>query len=293
MRSRLVISSLFLAVVAAWVLSGATSAGAADLGGQNTSAGGSASGGQITVVAATGGSAASSGLAGGKGGSNGGSSGEPNPYLCSYTAADPAEQQFLGPGGPTPGEWVIYACPGTAVAGVLPLEWLPTAEAQAAAPVNVAALGQQAVSRLGLGAPAIEMAPPSGFPQLVNVPTWLWINPGAWQTLTATASAGTVTATATAAPVKVVWDMGDGDQVTCAGPGTPYSAADPNASTDCAYTWTQAGSDQVTATVYWSVTWTAVGAPGGGNLGAQAGPASQVPVTVTESQAINTSNGGN
>ena len=96
---------------------------------------------------------------------------------------------------------MIYACPGTTVAGDLPLEWLPTAEAQAAAPVNVAALGQQAVSRLGLGAPAVEMAPPSGSPQLVNVATWLWINPAVWQTLTATASAGTVTATAT----RITW----------------------------------------------------------------------------------------
>ena len=293
MRVRFVIPILFLTTVVGQILCEENPSGAADGVGQNTSAGGSASGGQITVVAASGGSASSSGAAGGVGGSNDGSSGEPNPYQCSYTVVDPAQQQFLGPGGPTTGEWVIYACPGTAVAGDLPLEWLPTAEAQAAAPVNVAALGQQAVSRLGLGAPAIEMAPPSGFPQLVNVPTWLWINPGAWQTLTATASAGTVTATATAAPVKVLWDMGDGDQVTCAGPGTPYSAANPNATTNCSYTWTQAGSDQVTATVYWSVTWTAVGAPGGGNLGAQAGPASQVPVTVTESQAINTSNGGN
>ena len=60
----------------------------------------------------------------------------------------------------------------------------------------------------------------------------------------------------------------------------------------CSYTWPQAGSYTVTATVYWSVTWTAVGAAGGGNLGLQAGPAAEVPVTVTESQAINTPTGG-
>jgi hypothetical protein len=293
MHVRLVIPVLFLPALAVQVLCEANPSGAADLGGQNTSAGGSASGGQVTVVAASSGSASSSGPAGGAGGSNDGFSGEPNPYQCSYTAVDPAEQQFLGPGGPTPGEWVIYACPGTAVAGALPLEWLPTTEAQAAAPVNVTALGQQAVSRLGLGSPAIDMAPPSGSPQLVNVATWLWINPGAWQTLTATASAGTVTATATATPAKVVWNMGDGNQVICSGPGTAYRAADPGATTDCSYTWTQGGNYQVTATVYWSVTWAAVGAPGGGNLGEQAGPGAQVPVTVTESQAINTSSGGN
>jgi hypothetical protein len=101
-----------------------------------------------------------------------------------------------------------------------------------------------------------------------------------------------VTATATASPLKVVWNMGDGDTVTCDGPGTPYDAADPNATTTCSYTWLAAGTDEVTATIYWSVTWTAVGAAGGGNLGLQAGPTAQVPVTVTQSQAINTPTGG-
>jgi hypothetical protein len=36
--------------------------------------------------------------------------------------------------------------------------------------------------------------------------------------------------------------MGDGSTVTCDGPGTPYDPNDPTATTDCSYTWTQAGS---------------------------------------------------
>ena len=109
---------------------------------------------------------------------------------------------------------------------------------------------------------------------------------------TATATAGPVTTTATATPTKVVWDMGNGHSVTCDGPGTVYSPSAPNATTNCSYTWGRPGTYQVTATLYWSVTWTATGAPGGGNLGLQAGPAAQVAVTVTESQAINTPTGG-
>jgi hypothetical protein len=120
----------------------------------------------------------------------------------------------------------------------------------------------------------------------------MWIDPSAWRTLTASASAGPVTSTATAMPSKVVWNMGDGDTVTCNGPGTPFSPSDPNASTDCSYTWPQAGSYTVTATMYWSVIWTATGAPGGGNLGVQAGPPAEVQVVATESQAINTPSGG-
>lgn len=57
--------------------------------------------------------------------------------------------------------------------------------------------------------------------------------------------------------------MGDGDSVTCDGPGTPYSASDPSATTDCSYTWRDPGSFTVTATVYWAVTWTATGVAGG------------------------------
>jgi hypothetical protein len=154
------------------------------------------------------------------------------------------------------------------------------------------ALAQQAVKQLGFASPTIEMSPPEGSPQLVGVATWLWIAPAAWQTLTASATAGPVTTTATAVPSKVVWDMGDGDSVTCDGPGTPYSASDSGATTDCSYTWPSPGDFTVTATIYWSVTWTATGAAGGGNLGVQGGPAAEAAVTVTESQAINTASGG-
>ena len=182
-----------------------------------------------------------------------------------------------GPGAidPMPPVWVTGAQPGAVTVAVDP-----------------AVIAQQAIQQLGLGSPSIEMAPPDGSPQLVGVATWLWVDPGAWRTLTASATAGPVTVTATASPSKVVWEMGDGTSVTCDGPGTPYSSSDPEATTDCSYTWPEAGNYAVSATVYWSVTWTAAGAPGGGNLGIQAGPAADVGVTVTESQAINTPSGG-
>jgi hypothetical protein len=285
MRYRFV-SWTVLVVVGASVFTGGSPARAADSGSQNTWAGASAGGGQVTVAAGTANSAQPS-ESGSAGGSSGGNVADPT-YECTYTAASAQIQQFLGTGGVAPGEWVVYACPVTAVAGYLPLQWVAIAQAPAQAPVNPAALAEQAVSRLGLASPTIEMAPPDGSEQLVGVPTWLWIEPRAWHSMSATASAGTVSATATAAPSKVVWNMGDGNQITCVGPGTPYVASDPNAATNCSYTWAQAGSYQVAVTLYWSVTWTAAGAPGGGNLGLQAGPATEVPMTVTESQAINT-----
>lgn len=214
-------------------------------------------------------------------------------YGCTYQT-DPDAEQVLGTGGATPGQWVIPTCAGPGVINPMPPFWVSGATPPAAevVQVNPVVVGEQAVKQLGFGSPSIEMAPPAGSPQLVGVATWLWLAPGSWHPLTASASAGPVTATATATPSRVVWDMGDGASVTCDGPGTPYSASDPDASTDCSYTWPGPGSFTVTATVYWSVTWTAAGAAGGGNLGVQAGPAAAVPVRVTESQAINTPTGG-
>ena len=223
--------------------------------------------------------------------------GKPNPnqpYGCTYTAGGPSVTASLGVGGPQPGQWVFPVCAGPGVLNPMPPFWVSGAQPPAAVVVQVApvVVAEQAARQLGLGSPTIEMAPPDGSAQLVGVASWLWIDPAAWRAVSASATAGPVTTTATATPTKVVWNMGDGDSVTCDGPGTPYSASDPNATTACSYTWPAPGRFTVTATVYWSVAWTATGAPGGGNLGVQAGQPAEVPVTVTESQAINTAPGG-
>ena len=292
MRARVLISAAAVAVLGV-VLAGVSPAGAADTGGENTFANAQASGSQLTVQAGVTHWTPPSGSAWAKQADSDPPPGKPNPnqpYGCTYTAA-PSLTAAIGAGGAQPGEWMDVECAGPGVIDPMPPIWVSDAT-QAAAQIDPAVVAEQAVKQLAFGSPSIEMAPPNGSPQLVSVATWLWLDSGTWQTLTATANAGTVTATATATPSKVVWDMGDGDSVTCDGSGTPYSASDPNATTDCSYTWPQAGSYTVTATVYWAVTWTAVGAAGGGNLGLQAGPAAEVPVTVTESQAINTPTGG-
>ncbi len=296
MRIRLLsaATAIVLAVVVPMVV-GAGRAWAADPGGQNGYANAQASGGQLTVQAGHTYWTPPSGSSWATTAKSDPPPGKPNPnqpYGCTYQA-DPQAQQTLGAGGTTPGEWVIPTCAGPGVIDPMPPVWVTGAQpAAAVVQVDPVVLAQQAVKHLGFASPTIEMSPPAGSPQLVRVATWLWIAPAVWQTLTASATAGPVTTTATALPSKVVWDMGDGVTVTCAGPGTAYSTSDPGATTDCSYTWPQAGAYTVTATVYWSVTWTATGAPGGGNLGVQAGPPAQAQVAVTESQAINTPSGG-
>ncbi|MBV9661047.1 MAG: hypothetical protein JO337_07815 [Acidimicrobiales bacterium] len=296
MRAQLLSGSVALAAVAASVLTGAGPAWAGDPNGQYGWTNAQASGGQLTVQAGHTywtPPANSSWATAGKSDPPPGKPDPNQPYGCTYQA-DPEALQTLGSGGATPGQWMIPTCAGPGVIDPMPPFWVTGAQpAAVTVQVDPVVVAQKAAQELGFGSPTIEMAPPDGSPQLVGVAAWLWIDPGEWQTLTASASAGPVTSTATASPSKVVWDMGDGASVTCDGPGTPYSASDPNATTNCSYTWPDPGSFTVTATITWTVTWTATGAPGGGNLGVHAGPPAQMPVTVTESQAINTPTGSN
>jgi len=292
------------AVVGAVLVFWPNSAGAADGEGQSstvTSTGSEVSGGTISVSASDQTTWTPASGSGGAQGAPAPGRADPAPSTgCTYYVPPPQTQQELGTGGQTPGQWVFPVnCGGPSITFPDAPFWVTNTQttAVAANPVNPAVLAQQALSKLPLAAPSIEMAPPPSTDQLVNVSTWLWINPAAWQSRSATAAAGPVSATATATPVEVVWNMGDGNQITCAGPGTPYSSSDPNASTNCSYTWTQSSAGQpngaftISATVHWQVAWTASGAPGGGSLGQVAGAAAQVAVRVAESQAVNTAAG--
>lgn len=166
--------------------------------------------------------------------------------------------------------------------------WLPDPA------IDPEALAEQALDRTPIPTPEIRLNPPAGQDQVVNVPTWMWIDPTAWAPVSATASAGSVTVTATATPTSVSWDMGNGDVVVCAGPGTPYDNTATSAvqQSDCTYTYRRSSASRATGaftmqvTMTWGVTWTATGAPGGGSLGV-AQRTTTSPVRVAEIQAVN------
>ena len=293
MRPRLVIPAV---VVASLALAPGT-AWAGDGYGQTNYANVEASGGQLTVQAGHTYWTPPTQSRWATAGQSDPPPGKPNPnqpYGCTYSVGGASATATLGVGGPQPGQWVFPVCAGPGVIDTMPPFWVSGAQPPAAVVVQASpvVVAEQALRQLALGSPAIEMAPPDGSPQLVGVATWLWVDPAGWHPFTASTSAGDVTTTATAVPSKVVWDMGDGATVTCDGPGTPYDPADPGGSTSCSYTWPAPGTYTVTATTYWSVTWTATGAAGGGKLGLMAGPPAEVAVTVAQSQAINTAGAG-
>ncbi len=163
--------------------------------------------------------------------------------------------------------------------------------ANSAAAVDPQLLAQEAAARLTVSPPQVELSPKAGLNQIVQLRTWMWVTN--WEPDAASASVPGVTATVTATPTKVTWNMGNGDQVVCNGPGTPFDFSRPEESqaTDCSYTYRHSSTGQpgavyqVSATMSYDVSWSAEGAPGGGALPAVS--ATQTfPVRVIEIHAV-------
>lgn len=129
-------------------------------------------------------------------------------------------------------------------------------------------LALQAVTQMRLRAVEIGMAPdPSpGSVGLVGLPIWLWVaspDQSTWGPNTKTASAGGYSVTATGKVTQVVWSMGDGGTVACTSTGTTYTDSfGMSASPDCGYRYTKQGTYTVTATSYWTINWSGIGASG-------------------------------
>lgn len=135
--------------------------------------------------------------------------------------------------------------------------------APAAPTVTPAQLAQMAVAQLGTTPPQIGIVPEPrpGYQGAVGLPVWMWTK-NAWAPQTSTAAVGGLAVTANARIVRVVWDMGDGHQVTCTKPGTPFAERwGVRDSPDCGYRYDHVsynksgGKYRVTATATWQVGW--------------------------------------
>ncbi len=248
-------------------------------GADSGTAGAGSGGGTVTVGAGTG-----SGSGGGAGGSSGGGptsgSGSASPWQCTYTYLALNNDGGFPPGGPLPGAWYSVTCDdATTGAQVTQTVWVTGAPPAAVPQVDPHALAIQAEQSMTLSDPTL-LDDPAGS-SVVGLATWLWIDPSLWHDDSVTATAGGVSATAVARPVGVTWTTGDGSQVACGGPGVPYATGVPSAwqTTYCSHTYVDSSLGQpspdgdpddgrfaVSATVEWAVSWTAVGAAGGGVL---------------------------
>ncbi|GAA2234257.1 hypothetical protein GCM10010413_36890 [Promicromonospora sukumoe] len=169
------------------------------------------------------------------------------------------------------GDGAIYEC-RIPTGGLQGAVWLATPPDAADAGPTPGEVAQIAVERMNLRAVEIGMSPDPDGPGVVALPTWLWVHDPGEQTfgpITRTASAGSVTVSATARVERIVWDMGDGTQVVCTGPGTPYEFRFARqASPDCGHIYTRESGYRpgqeytVTATSEWVVDWEGAGQSG-------------------------------
>jgi hypothetical protein len=112
----------------------------------------------------------------------------------------------------------------------------------------------QAESQLHVDPPAVHTAPPRTGTLLVGVPVWFWTDAAA--PVSATATVPGLSATVTATPGKMTIDFGEGEALTCAGGGTPWTPTE-HASSDCSHTFQTAGRRTAALSVEWALTWTA------------------------------------
>jgi hypothetical protein len=169
---------------------------------------------------------------------------------------------------------VILQCrrPGSGIGVTSSLFWAPTPPPSPAG-VNPAKLADRAVERMELRSPVIAMTPMDpAAPLLVGMDAWLWLaddGPASVGPITRTASADGVTVSATAEVSKVVWDMGDGQRVTCTGPGTPWTPSrGTGPSPTCGHRYVRpsigqpGGTFPIRATAHWRVHWSGAGQSG-------------------------------
>lgn len=247
-------------------------------------------------------SAGSPGTPGTSGPQRGGTAGTPpasSPGSSSSPAGGAAPPPACNGSPGTPSGCVLKGCSVTRQKVACPagLGAAPPKGRARPAPPPPGVLARLAVRYLRLPSPQIRSSPAQALLQLTRLPVWLWIAPAAWQPQSKTASVPGESVTATATPASAAWETGDGDTVTCKGPGTPYTGGNPAASSPtCGHTYQMSSAGQpggaypVTVTVTWAITWT--GPAGAGGALAPLHTAAATRFRVAESQALNTGSGG-
>lgn len=188
------------------------------------------------------------------------------------------------------GRWLQRWCPGVGAVEVDGYYLTPEGGL-----VDPYALAVEALASVSISPPEIKTSPSEDGRLYVQVPTWLWVEGAWWQSYEATATAGRVWSTVKATPVATTWVMGDGDTVSCRGPGTAWRPGLPEGSSGCTHTYRTSSAGEpdgrfvLQATVTLEVSWTS-NATGGGTLPAIS-RTSTVQVDVGEIQAIGTGGG--
>ena len=159
--------------------------------------------------------------------------------------------------GEDPADFVQIRCEFSAEDGTTWLVWRRRAQTN---PVDVA---RSLLASISLSPIRIGMVPFEGrdYMGTVGTPVWMWVDaPDAstWGPKSASDQGVSITARVS----KVVWDMGNGDQVTC-DKGTEWRPKNGiDESPTCGYVYEKQGRYTITATTVWTATWTGLGQSG-------------------------------
>jgi hypothetical protein len=231
------------------------------------------------------------------GGGSGGEASEPVEICVQSTVDAVIARQLTGRTDmPDGSQWVVTTCdlaPGVPGAN----------EIRDVQPVGVAAapspyvLLEEAKQRLHLPLPTPDLSPSTEVAHLVGIPEWLAIDPEGFDTHDATAAVASLSVTLTATPQRTVWDLGNGDTVTCDGGGTRWQpGGDAAIVPSCGYVYQVSstarpdGVYHAAVTTIWSRQWGCTPACAGGVLPDLA-RTTPFDLTVHQGQAIITRTG--
>lgn len=164
------------------------------------------------------------------------------------------------------------------------------------APVDPAAVAATLRVQLPYELANAQVAPPSSYHTYISYKNWLWVPGTQWRTVSATEALRGATVTLTATPSYTSWDMGNGTNLSCVGPGREWTHGMPeNAPTNCSYAYKEMQNPNgdtwtVTARINYTLTWSCTGNCGGaasGDLGEQlAAAGASTTVTVYQRQTV-------
>jgi hypothetical protein len=142
-----------------------------------------------------------------------------------------------------------------------------------AAVINPAQVAQQLVEQAPFELANAHTAPGSDYHTYINYKNWLWIPESQWHDVSVSLTVAGATVTLTATPSHTAWDMGNGETVSCVGPGREWVKGMPeNAPTNCSFTYAalvdpEGDTWSVSAAINYTVGWTCTGNCGGQNSG--------------------------
>jgi hypothetical protein len=137
------------------------------------------------------------------------------------------------------------------------------------AQINPAQVAQTLISKAPLATANANVAPGPAFHTYVHYMNWLWVDPSQWNPVSVSLGVGGATVTLTGTPKSVSWDMGNGDTITCYGPGDVWTAGTPNdAQSSCQYAYNTMQNPlgdrwTIRAQITYGLNWNCTGACGG------------------------------